>query len=282
MAAKKTWTPDMIYDLLEGRYRTAVGWEVLREVRNAAGFDASRSLDVVAINTWPSKHRVVGLEIKVTRHDFQRELAHPEKLDSWSGLLHELWIVAPPGIVDDPSVLPVGVGLYETWGTQKLKKVRQAAYDRHAKPDTGIWISALRRAGDRMREALLQEEKSQELLESVAGLMNGREVSYAHLIAIAKRLGEDRWRWYRDKDEWKSKEERVEGVREYLRRWEKVHQLLRSMLVPHGGPGFKERDNPEAYLAGLEALEKATDIGALATEVCQAADALRPFMPKEE
>jgi hypothetical protein len=82
------------------------------QVRNGAGFYASRTLDAVVLDTWPSEGLMLhGLEIKCTKSDFRRELQNTEKADGFLGYLDLFSIVAPPGVVD-LALLPPKWGLY--------------------------------------------------------------------------------------------------------------------------------------------------------------------------
>jgi hypothetical protein len=65
-----------------GRHSSPAGprFAVAPQVRSAAGFDARRTCDFVAMDLWPSKGlHLHGHEIKVSRSDWLRELAEPEK-----------------------------------------------------------------------------------------------------------------------------------------------------------------------------------------------------------
>lgn len=86
-------------------------YATFREVSDAA---QKRRIDFVAVNTWQSRGRnVEGVEIKVARADWLKELAHP-KADSWYAVVNRWWIAAPPGIVQEGE-------LPETWGLLELR-----------------------------------------------------------------------------------------------------------------------------------------------------------------
>lgn len=60
-----------IADVLEQRY-PADQYVYLRQVRDAAGFDAGRTIDALAVGTWPSRGmHVIAHEIKSSRSDWQ-------------------------------------------------------------------------------------------------------------------------------------------------------------------------------------------------------------------
>lgn len=88
----------------------------LEHVRNGAAFNANRTLDAVAIALWPSRGLTIdGFEVKVSRSDWQRELAQPEKAEDACKLVDRFSIVAPRGVVLDGE-LPATWGLLEVVG----------------------------------------------------------------------------------------------------------------------------------------------------------------------
>ena len=61
-------------------YFAGPAWAVLHEVPNATGAGKVRTADAIAISLWPSRGlEIHGLEIKVSRSDWRRELKQPEK-----------------------------------------------------------------------------------------------------------------------------------------------------------------------------------------------------------
>lgn len=97
------------------RYTTRNGngprWAVIQHVRDRAGFDATRTLDAVVMDTWKSSGLALhGFEIKTSRGDWRRELAQPEKSAAFTRWLDYFWIVAPKEAVRADE-LPDGFGL---------------------------------------------------------------------------------------------------------------------------------------------------------------------------
>ena len=75
-------------------------WAFMAQVRNAAGFNATRTLDALALHLWPSRGLVLhGFEIKVSRSDWLREVKDPAKAEDACRLVEYFWIVAPKGVV---------------------------------------------------------------------------------------------------------------------------------------------------------------------------------------
>lgn len=87
-------------------------WAVFDEVRNETGFTTgkpTRSADMVAMNLWRSKGlEVHGFELKVSRGDFLKELADPEKAEAIKRYCDRWWLVAPQEVLNGD--LPRGWG----------------------------------------------------------------------------------------------------------------------------------------------------------------------------
>lgn len=104
-----------IHKALGQRFR-APEWALLHEVCNGTGSRARRSADAIAINLWPSRGlELHGIEVKVTRSDWLRELRNPEKSAPVQKYCDRWWIAAPPDVVQTGE-LPV------TWGLLLLRK----------------------------------------------------------------------------------------------------------------------------------------------------------------
>jgi len=70
-----------IYDALR-RHFPEKEYALMSEVRDSAGFSASRSADYMAMNLWPSRGLGLhGIEKKASRSDWLNELKKPEKAD---------------------------------------------------------------------------------------------------------------------------------------------------------------------------------------------------------
>jgi len=122
------------------------GWIALREVsiddlaamggkalsrrgrRRVAG-PTVRRIDMLLIKTSVRGVKIpyerIGLEVKVSRADFQRELRDPGKRQAWHSMVHRFAYVAPKGMIRKDE-LPEGCGLLEydnsaLFGTQRLR-----------------------------------------------------------------------------------------------------------------------------------------------------------------
>jgi len=80
-------------------------------VRSAAGFDR-RALDFVAVDTWQSGHLAIhGVEVKVSRSDWLRELKDPMKSEPFLCWTTHFWLAAASRAIVRPGELPEGWGL---------------------------------------------------------------------------------------------------------------------------------------------------------------------------
>lgn len=94
------------------------------QVRNSAGFGATRTLDAVSLGFWPSRGmELEGFEIKVSRADWLRELKDPSKMDSFAGLLDRVWLVVSDRKIVLDGELPPGWGLLYKHGNGLRQQV---------------------------------------------------------------------------------------------------------------------------------------------------------------
>lgn len=138
-------------------------WECGAEVGDSTGFGKRRALDFLALNTWPSAgFHSVGVEVKVARSDWLRELGAPEKRAEFELSLQEFWVAVPPGVVKVEE-LPTGMGLLEAIKGGKLRAKVRAKFHRDRRPDEHMWLAILRANGNRRREVEKQCEGFAEL-----------------------------------------------------------------------------------------------------------------------
>ena len=134
-----------VHAALSKRFPTTE-WAVFFEVRDAAGFNASRSADCVAMNTWPSRGLVVhGVEVKVDRRDWLRELKDPAKSSAIQRFCDYWWLA-----VDDEKIVK-REEIPETWGLLVLRGKSLVAVKEapklEAAPLTRNFVAALLRNG---------------------------------------------------------------------------------------------------------------------------------------
>lgn len=88
---------------------------VFFEVSSDTGARVTRHIDAVAFGIWPSAgYEIIGIEIKVSRGDWLRELADPAKAQELMRFCSRWYLACPDGLVR-PDELP------RTWGMLTLK-----------------------------------------------------------------------------------------------------------------------------------------------------------------
>lgn len=116
-----TATAADIVAALEARYNPAGRprqFATFTEVTDGA---QKRRIDFLAVNLWQSRGRLIeGVEIKVQRRDWLRELAR-EKADAWFGVSDRWWIAAPPGVIKREELPP-------SWGYLEARKHGPSAF----------------------------------------------------------------------------------------------------------------------------------------------------------
>jgi hypothetical protein len=100
----------------------APAYTVMREVRDATGFDAVRSADAIAVGMYRSCGREIwGFEMKVTRSDWLKELSLPEKAESLMRYCHRWSLLVPDASLVHEGELP------STWGLGVPERTRKNA-----------------------------------------------------------------------------------------------------------------------------------------------------------
>jgi len=214
-------TEESMLALLEKRYRGEVrgngpAWAFVPKVRNAAGFNATRTIDALAMSLWPSRGlEIHGHEVKVSRTDWLRELKDPAKAEVFARLVDRWWLV-----VSDASILQEGE-LPPTWGLMvatarglvvKVQAPELPATDAPWMPRS--FLAALLRSATRTHEVTPAEVEA-----AVSSAREAWDAQHGENI--------DRWR------------ERRDSLRERIRSFEEASGLsLASWL---GGDGEAQR-----------------------------------------
>lgn len=131
------------------------GWAVFDEVRNETGYTSgvsTRTCDVLALSLWRSKGiELHGLELKVSRGDWLRELRQPAKATAIAKFVDFWWLVVPSAKMVAPGELPMGWGLMvvdeerAAAGVTKPLRVAHKAPHRQAQPLDRLFIAAVMR-----------------------------------------------------------------------------------------------------------------------------------------
>lgn len=191
MSPEPKATEREILDLLERRHAKSGNggsgeYAFMRQLRNDAGFKATRSFDGAAVSLWPSRGFELHIfEVKVTKSDWRHELAQPDKAEDACSIADRFTVVAPRGVID-PAEVPVTWGHIEAYGGKvdaetggvvgrKLRVVKAApVLHNRGKRDAfpaGLVISMLRAAGavpehETPAEALLRKVASEAVAEA--------------------------------------------------------------------------------------------------------------------
>lgn len=181
------------------------------EVAQGTGFAANRHLDAVAMELWPSRGlSLTGIEIKISRHDWRRELKDPTKAEQIARFLDYFYVAAPPNVVPVDE-LPSAWGLYEIDADGGCK-IRRHAQRTEAEPVSRLFMAAIMRAATQRfdedtingivaaRERELQkshDERVQREAERIADRRTRDQKSWEELVAA---LGEDPGNFYESAD----------------------------------------------------------------------------------
>lgn len=220
-------------------------WASWAELANGTGSHKSRSIDLFALNCYPSKRfMAVAYEIKVSRADFRRELDDPTKRAPWEAVAMETWFAAPAGVIPAAEV-PDGWGLIELRDTGTWARTIRARQREQPTSWPVEFVAAVaRRASDPAPEPLAAYE------------VLGRKVTIEHLKRLAMALhGRDR-RSYQDA---KAAHDELEQGRVVRRKHTQELALLRDEVSRLCGyhsanaEGFRRWVAAKAATSGLEA-----------------------------
>lgn len=166
-------------------------YAVFFEVRNATGFAQKRRdgyCDALVMGLWPSRGlELWGLEIKVRRADWLRELKKPEKAEEFLPYCHRWFVVAPADVIH-PGELP------PTWGHLAparggLRAVTSAPLLSPRPADVGLLASIARSAANGWTEHPSYLNARKEMERSVEqGVADGCKRQKARLFSLAERL----------------------------------------------------------------------------------------------
>ncbi|KVS52213.1 hypothetical protein WK39_26505 [Burkholderia cepacia] len=130
-------------------------WALFFEVADATGARHNRWADAVAMNLWPSRGLAIhGMEVKVSRSDWLRELKDPSKSAPVQRYCDYWWIVTPAGVLKDGELPP-------TWGHYEVKPggtLRElvAAPKLESEPVTRQFAAALMRRASAADEGIVR------------------------------------------------------------------------------------------------------------------------------
>ncbi len=142
---KKYTTQDMHARIEAAHPDTRGEWIVCHEVPDSTGHGASRRVDAVAMNLWPSRMALHGYEVKVSRSDWLRELKRPDKAETVWRFCDYWWLVVSDQEIVKEGELPEGWGLMVPHG----KGLRRVVHAKHvpAKSPSFEFMASMLRAG---------------------------------------------------------------------------------------------------------------------------------------
>lgn len=150
-------TESQLVERLRSRYEGESGngpaGALLPGVRDAAGFDAKRTIDALGFHFWPSRGLLIdAYECKSARSDWLREVEDPAKADRFCALADRFYVVAGRADIVKLDEVPPDWGLLVPHG-DKLKEVKPAKVLHADSPAVQEWAerahSARRGAGPR-------------------------------------------------------------------------------------------------------------------------------------
>ena len=140
----KYWTEHEVFRRLEKVF-PAPAHVLLSQVRNGTGYSRrARTADALVASVWPSRGlHLIGVEIKVSRSDWLKELRSPEKSTSIQNYCRHWYVATPPGIVE-PGTLPTTWGLIEV--SDKRTKIVTPAPTLEPQPLDMLFLCSVLRA----------------------------------------------------------------------------------------------------------------------------------------
>ncbi len=157
-----------VYAALRAKFAPPT-YAMVTEVGNSTGVNCRRWADAVAMSVWPSRGlEIHGVEVKVSRADWLKELADPDKAESICRFCDRWWLA-----VSDPSIVKPGE-LPPTWGLLAMRGDRlvtvTAATKLEAEPVSRGFLASL------LRKSIEQQASKVELAaEYQRGVAEGKE-----------------------------------------------------------------------------------------------------------
>lgn len=122
---------------------------------------SGRRADAVHIGLWSSRGagRIDVCELKVSRADWLRELAKPQKAEAWWHYCNAFWLVVPTADIVKDGELPHGWGLMAPGGRGRRFKVLAKPQEREAELTVGLLLTLLKNTETTRVNALRQQER---------------------------------------------------------------------------------------------------------------------------
>jgi hypothetical protein len=248
------WSADRVHAALrKGPLREpAHAW--LHEVGNATGARCERHADALVVSLWPSRGIwLAGVETKVSRSDWKRELDDPAKSHEIQRYCDYWWVAAPEGVVE-LSEVPERWGLYVV--TPKRVVVAKPAPKLEPEPLRATFVAAvMRRIAENQSMALARARDAGALnaLESAKEETQARrvELSRARSALVLAEGDADRLRHrVRQLEAERVQFERCAGLPEGT--LSKQHGDMRHLAAQYVLAGVLQQHRPERLAEALE------------------------------
>lgn len=96
------------------------------EVGNDTGTRVNRHIDALAVGIWPSVgYEISGIEIKVSRNDWKKEMSDPAKAQALMTFCDRWWLACPDGLIS-PDEVPATWGVYYLTEKGAIRVKKQA------------------------------------------------------------------------------------------------------------------------------------------------------------
>ena len=140
------WTEMEVYRRLKFVFPSPA-FVLLPQVRSCTGFAKQyRTIDALAASVYPSRGLyLAGIEIKVTKTDWRKELREPEKSEELTRFCRYFYVACPTGVVPEGE-LPEAWGLIEVRADGATITRRAAVREDVDPPDISMVCSILRTA----------------------------------------------------------------------------------------------------------------------------------------
>jgi hypothetical protein len=173
------------------------GYAFLTNVSNGTGARANRFADAIIMSLWPSRGlEIIGVEIKVSRSDWLRELQQPEKADPLFAYCDCWYLAVSDRTIIHPGELPRGWGLLAPAKEDKLACVTAAVPQKKPKFDREFLAAVLRRVTEQISPEALMEKAGRDCFER--GAKHGVEQQMAatqHVQDQLQKLRDEVWQF---------------------------------------------------------------------------------------
>ena len=116
------------------------------EVPDGTGHTGTRTADAIAMSMWPSRGlEVIGMEIKVSRGDWLRELKNPAKAEAMAKFCDRWYLVVSDAAIVKEGELPATWGLMVPRGAGLVVKVEAKPHERDHKTLPRKFVAAMLR-----------------------------------------------------------------------------------------------------------------------------------------